>query len=261
MQDGLIYGKTTLDQYRNLAVTDAGSPLTTGEAPPPTFLSESSSVFEPLGIIGTMGGALTSWDNSGPAAATVGDLTEIREATVDSVNGRRVVRFPGTITQKLQTIASTTISRPCCIFVVWQADAYALPGNWNYIVDDIEGAGVDRFTARIWPTTYEPRGFTGLDWVTGTGLALGSPRAVCWMMNTAQNRTVRSDGYDSGYGSIGGTNLLKMLGLGNFRHADGTSSTIGLQGWIGEVRVVERMPTAQELTDSMTYFATKWGTT
>lgn len=259
MHDGFIYGKTTSGAYRGLQVDDTGSIQATTEYLP-SLLSDATVIYNGTGVVDDGSNNLTAWNNTGTNQA-VGDMTSVSLATTDTWNGvLPIVRFPGSVTQRCQTPASVIIPRPCTVCIVWGQTSYTGNGNWDYLIDSCVGDPVARFLARAWGVGRDLRGFSGADWLDGAVQAADDqPRAAMFILNAASNRAVyESPALDTGYSATGNNERLHAMGLGNFRHADGTSATAGLHGWVGEVYVVPRVPTEPEIANTLSYFGIKW---
>jgi hypothetical protein len=192
------------------------------------------------------GGAVSQWaDKSGNGH----DLTQGTGANqpttgTRTINSRNVVDFDGVSDRMVSGSLSPTLTQPNTIFAVFVPDATSS----QYLFDAIGGANRN---ALLFDTGYRP--FAGV-LPARTGAVLTVPQITRTVFDGTSS-SLHIDGA-SAFAGDAGTNSFESMTLGS--RYDGTGS---IDGAVAEVIVVDGALTAQQISDTETYLAHKWGIT
>jgi len=193
------------------------------------------------------GGAVSQWDDKSGNGNDVVQATAANQPTSGSrtLNGLNVIEFDGTSVY-LRTTASTIKAQPNTIFLVWQLD---VTNALQFVFDSRDTAN---------RTVFNPQGDGTYNMRAGTNLrggTLDTDEHVCRLVFNSVSSSLHVDGASvlTGDTSIGSWDLA-TIGASNV-------GDFSLDGIIAEMIVVNGLLTADQITATESYLASKWGIT
>jgi hypothetical protein len=235
-------GSVTVTQVSNATtVTYPGvfsTPFSPLDLSPTLWLDASDAT-----TITESSGSVSQWDDKSGNGYNLTQATGIRQPATGTrtLNGLNVLDFSGDNMEN----ATVSTSNQFVVFLV--SDDDAISGTARYHVDGLTGD--IPIVGFIGGTQYRLYQGTVLDQGTAaTGIKLW--RAV---FDTTDTLHVNGVSQVSG---IGGTSAMSGLRIGS-----GGGSTYSVDGGIAEIIVVDGTLSAQQIADTETYLADKWGIT
>jgi hypothetical protein len=193
------------------------------------------------------GGSVSQWDDKSGNGynLTQGTGTAQPATGTRTVNGLNVLDFDGS---DYLTNASITTSQPASMFVVCEFDSTS---GYKWLID---GNNVTDRQA-VFQAETKASIFAGTEVASTSGTINLNPQIWAATFDGASS-SLRIDGQVAVSGDAG-TNVLTGLNVGAYY----TQGTYFLDGAVAEIIIVDGSLTAQQIADTETYLAAKWGIT